>query len=516
MSSDPAVVSRPARRAGRDPRAVWRELRILLRFRLSAGGRDPRRTVAGIVVLVLGLGVVLPVVAALVSDQGWRDRAAILAPWIWAAFVVASALGALASSGGRELLPRREGSTFPVSCTTDQLGALVLVPLNVAWTLQAITLLGVTAYAVGPSWWLPVVLASCWAWILAATAVAQLLGWAAELVRTYRHGTLALRALVVAFAALVAMLAGGAEADDLVTRSLPALSAVLRLASAPVALGLTVLALAGTAVLAVIASVPLVERLQLRPSLKEADRETRRVRRRRSSVAELTNAVVTDVLSVVRSAPLRRGLTVLLATPVAIAMLIPLPWLGISVLPALVCSATALLHGVNAVALDGRGAVWRESLPQRPNVTLVGRVTALTLLCGGSSAVVVTVAGSRTDPPDATEVFVVIGCVVVATAQVVSRCALWSVRHPYPADLRRGRDTPAPPGAMAGYSVRLSVATTGAAVLLGVGLAMDSPRLTAGVALALLLVSALRLRTAFQEHANVTVRSRVAAVVSGA
>ena len=35
--------------------------------------------------------------------------------------------------------------------------------------------------------------------------------------------------------------------------------------------------------------------------------------------------------------------------------------------------------------------------------------------------------------------------VPVATLQVVSRCARWSVRHPYPADLRRGRDTPAPP-----------------------------------------------------------------------
>ena len=34
---------------------MWRELRILLRFRLSAGGRDPRRAVTLIVGLALGL-----------------------------------------------------------------------------------------------------------------------------------------------------------------------------------------------------------------------------------------------------------------------------------------------------------------------------------------------------------------------------------------------------------------------------------------------------------------------------
>ncbi len=59
-------------------------------------------------------------------------------------------VSAAASGGGRELLPREQAVAFPVSSTTDHLGALLMAPLNIAWLLQAWTLLGATAYAVGP------------------------------------------------------------------------------------------------------------------------------------------------------------------------------------------------------------------------------------------------------------------------------------------------------------------------------------------------------------------------------
>ena len=45
--------------------------------------------------------------------------------------------------GGRELVPREQGVAFPVSPTTDHLGALLMAPLNIAWLLQSWTLLGV-------------------------------------------------------------------------------------------------------------------------------------------------------------------------------------------------------------------------------------------------------------------------------------------------------------------------------------------------------------------------------------
>ena len=43
----------------------------------------------------------------------------------------------VASGGGRELLAREHGVAYPVSPTTDHLGALLLAPLNIAWLLQA-------------------------------------------------------------------------------------------------------------------------------------------------------------------------------------------------------------------------------------------------------------------------------------------------------------------------------------------------------------------------------------------
>ena len=57
--------------------------------------------------------------------------------------------------GGRELLGREQAVAFPVSPTTDHLGALLLAPLNIAWILQAWLLLGSMAYATGRGRLLP-------------------------------------------------------------------------------------------------------------------------------------------------------------------------------------------------------------------------------------------------------------------------------------------------------------------------------------------------------------------------
>ena len=56
-----------------------------------------------------------------------------------------------------------------------------------------------------------------------------------------------------------------------------------------------------------------------------------------------------------------------------------------------------------------------------------------------------------------------LGAFAATTAQVVARCARWSVERPYAAALREARDQPAPPAAMAGYSAcsRLTTTATG-------------------------------------------------------
>ncbi len=69
-------------------------------------------------------------------------------PVAYAGVLLLSTVAAV-SGGGRELLPREQAVAFPVSPTTDHLGALLMAPINIAWLLQAWAVLGATAYATG-------------------------------------------------------------------------------------------------------------------------------------------------------------------------------------------------------------------------------------------------------------------------------------------------------------------------------------------------------------------------------
>ena len=84
-----------------------------------------------------------------------------------------------------------------------------------------------------------------------------------------------------------------------------------------------------------------------------------------------------DRASVWRAVPMRRGLVVLAVGPGLVALAGGMDWTQVLVLPALVISGGALLFGVNAWCLDGRGALWRESLPVGPETVFAAR--ALTL-----------------------------------------------------------------------------------------------------------------------------------------
>ena len=71
----------------------------------------------------------------------------LLLPTIFAGFLLLTVVSSVASGGGRELLNRDQGVAFPVSPTTDHLGALLMAPLNIAWLLQTWAMLGSAAYA---------------------------------------------------------------------------------------------------------------------------------------------------------------------------------------------------------------------------------------------------------------------------------------------------------------------------------------------------------------------------------
>jgi hypothetical protein len=178
----------------------------------------------------------------------------------------------------------------------------------------------------------------------------------------------------------------------------------------------------------------------------------------------------TDRASVWRSPPLRRGLIVLAVLPVAAALVAGLPWSSIVLLPPLVASGAALLFGVNAMSLDGSGALWIATLPHDPMLVLRSKARVVAEVVGGAIVIVLLGAGLRaSDPPDLQDLLCAVGAAVGCAALVVSMCLRLSVTRPHRAELRGPRDTPAPPGAMAVYSVRLAAATTTVGLAFSVG-----------------------------------------------
>ena len=124
----------------------------LLRFRRAAvRRRSGSRFGIGLVATITVSAATVP---AFLDTYRTDDRVGdvlIVLPSALGAFLLISILSGIASGGGRELLSREQGVTFPVSPTTDHLGALLLTPLNVAWLVQTWALLGSMAFANGPS-----------------------------------------------------------------------------------------------------------------------------------------------------------------------------------------------------------------------------------------------------------------------------------------------------------------------------------------------------------------------------
>ena len=126
-------------------------------------------------------------------------------PTAFAGFLALTIVSSVASGGGRELLNRDQGVAFPVSPTTDHLGALLMAPLNIAWLLQAWTLLGSAAYALPLGAVAPAQIVIL-LWVAAATSAAQVVAWTMEAIRRRRHGRWVVRAIVLAFMAATGVL----------------------------------------------------------------------------------------------------------------------------------------------------------------------------------------------------------------------------------------------------------------------------------------------------------------------
>jgi hypothetical protein len=222
-----------------------------------------------------------------------------------------------------------------------------------------------------------------------------------------------------------------------------------------------------------------------------------------------------DRAGVWRSVPLRRGLALLAVMPGAIAFAGGLEWRTLTILPGLVVSGGALLFGVNAWCLDGRGAVWRDSLPVRVEVAFWSRVLVLAEVLLLAAVVTAVLSVLRAGPPTAGELAALVCTTVVVTVQVVGACLRWSVHHPFASDMRSARATPAPPVVMVGYSARLALTTTVTGMAFGAFALQPDWRVPVVVAVPMLCWSTYRLLGTARAWTVPEVRATVVRAVAG-
>jgi hypothetical protein len=446
-----------------------RDVGHLLRFR-AATVRRPARAVLG-AILVLGLTLVLALVPAQLDAGGEGQVADLLGTLTdaldgnlgpaLAGFLLLAIGAAVGSGGGRELLSRSEAAVHPVSPVTEHLGALVLTPLNLAWLVQVWGLLAVTALLT-PAAHLAAAQAVVLLWVVAASAIGQGVGWAVEGVRRTAHGVVAIRVALVSAGVVAALLHLTGHLAD-VARALPTTWLADQVVAGRWAVPATGLAL--LAALAVwVGSRPAGWALGLPPReelrVESGVHEARHAPTPRWLDPDLALLRRLDRGSVWRSVGMRRGLVVLGTGPGLVALLAGLDWSAVMMLPGLAASGAALLFGVNAWCLDGKGMVWRETLPVAPARVFDARALVLGECLLAVSAVTVVLALMRNGPPPLQTGLAVATCWAVVVLQVLAIALSWSVRSPYGVDLSSPRATPAPHAVMAGYAGRLSLVTT--------------------------------------------------------
>lgn len=499
------------RRSLTDVRHVFAFRAGTLRGRARGGARLGLVVMAVITVLVAWL----PAYAS--GDDQRRFEISLLLPSVMFGVLVIAVVSASASGGGRELLPRDQATAYPISVTTDHLGALLMAPLNIAWLLQSWGLLGAVAYVIGPSQGLALAQIVTVLWLVTATALAQVVAWGIEWVRRGPGGAWAVRIGTAVLAGTAVYLVASDSLIDLLDRSRLTVWVVIALyqgsAFELLDWGWRVLALLALLAAAVVVGAWVAGAVARRQPRDELRLESASYRPRPHPASEFIALLRTDRVGIWRSVPLRRGLFVLGIMPGAVALAGGLEWEMLTILPGLVASGGALLFGVNSWCLDGRGALWRDSLPLEPRTMLASRAIVLAEVLFFASAITLMLASLRAGVPDVSQLTAVLVATVVVVVQVVAASLRWSVRRPYAVDLRSSRATPAPPLVMVGYSSRLALSTTMTALVFAVT-ARVGWEWSVLVAVPFLLLSAYRLAVTASEWADPDVRCRVVSTVA--
>lgn len=498
-----------------EARRAVQDVRHLIRFRTGTI-RKPRALVTALVAFV-GLTACVVLVPTFVegagTNEGYALDAVVILPAAMAGLLALAIASAIASGGGRELLSREHAVAFPVSPTTDHLGALLLAPLNIAWLIQAWVLLGATAYGVERGHLLPALIGMA-VWIATATALGQVAAWTVEAIRRTSRGILVVRATGVALGAMAVgiQLSGNTAAvlDSLRTSWLVVgfVDGFTWRWAASVGLELGVLVLA-----VVVGAIP--AHLAARRAPRDEVRiETGNHAGRPLPRSPFAGLVRTDRASVWRAVPMRRGVAVLAIGPGLVALAGDLTWSQMTILPGLVASGGALLFGVNAWCLDYRGGLWRESLPVGAGTVFAARAWVLAEFLLVASFTTMVLAGLRAGVPTAAELAALLCTWTVVVLQVVSAAMRWSSRRPFAVDLRSARATPAPPIVMVGYSTKLAVSTTMTSLVFS-GLArVDAWQVSVLVATPFLAWSIVRMLHARDAWVEPVLRARVVTTVA--
>ena len=497
--------------AGR--RAVG-DVAILFRFRKAAVRRRHLARVLSLVFATITLGVaVVPAFMPGARGAGNAFDILILVPSGMGGILVLNMASAIASGGGRELISRDQASPYPISPTTDHLGALLLAPLNIAWMIQAWVLLGSVAY-VAPLDTLAEAQVTMVLWLVFSTSAGQVVAWTMEAIRRGPRGIAITRGLLV----VLGLGAGAVQLSGKTTHLLDRIPTVWFAVGALDGLtwrwALTAAVLVAGALAAVVVGAVPAHLAARRMPRDEQRMETDQHEPRPMPRSVLGMLVRADRASVWRSVPMRRGVLVLAVGPGLVAVFGDLRWAQMMILPGLVASGGALLFGVNAWCLDGRGALWRENLPAPASVLFDARMLVLAEFLGVASMITVLVGAMRAGLPTSYELAALVATLVVVTLQVVGASLRWSLKHPYPVDLRSARATPAPPAAMVGYSARLATSTTFTGLVFSGCAHVPDWHLSLIVALPCMLWSAARLVRTRRRWEDPLVRAHVISTVA--
>jgi hypothetical protein len=484
---------------------------LALRWRMvrSRGARRGFVALASLVPLLCVAAVVVGLLAP--RDRGFDLL--LIAPTAYLSVVILAVLAPLVVGGGNELFPPDQLVAYPVSARTNYAASLALIPLNLAWTTQLVALLGLTAFVTGGGPRVVLALVVCLAYIATVTVCGQALAWFVVGVRQRRGGRTATWALAAVLGLVgLGVLVTGRTTDvlDSSPTTWVVIGATNGASGSYDAWATVVLILLVAAGVAFFLGRQACDWALRQPGRPRGDVEARPVRRRLPAASLVREQLAVDRASVWRSPSLRRGLLVLGVLPGVVAAVAGLEWSSLVLLPGLVAAGAGLLFGVNVFCLDGSGAVWLASLPADPRIVFRAKARVVAEVCCFAVALTVLAGSTRAGSwPTAAEVAALVACVVVTIGRVVATCMHLSVTRPHRAELRGPRDTPAPPGVMAAYSLRLAASTTLLAVLFSVTSESDDWRLPVLTALPLLLLSARRIVASGRAWQVAATRARV-------